>query len=234
MSLHYIEEGLYAREQPPLSGPRKRRKRTQKLATFFRSSTSASESKKREKDLADIAKNAMTILQANGITAQTCVYPLAKADIDGNMRSTQKSQFLKSLCQCLDFEQAVSNTFPTFQINDLYVVIDFLYFPYMPPPSTATTYGDYFAVLWKQTVGKYALHHCAEDIVIVIDKPDFLPPPRSIVHKARAKRSSIELPDQAISDTCNVSHGTSYSSILARLKTFKEQPIKYMTLKFLV
>lgn len=81
---------------PPNPGPRKRRKRTRKLATFSRKSSTASETKRREKELSEIAKNAMTILQANGIAAQTCAYPLAIADINGRMRSSQKSHAVPS------------------------------------------------------------------------------------------------------------------------------------------
>lgn len=65
----------------PTPGPRKRRKRTRKLATFTYKSTTKRESKKREKELNNIAKNAMEILQAHKITAHTSPYPLAISDI---------------------------------------------------------------------------------------------------------------------------------------------------------
>ncbi len=45
----------------------------------------------------------MEILQANGITAQTSPYPLAIADLNGNMRAGTKSKFLETLKQCLGF-----------------------------------------------------------------------------------------------------------------------------------
>ena len=76
---------------PPTTGPRKHRKRTRKLATFTYKAATARESKKREHELSNIAKNAMQILQANGICTQTSPYPLVIADIQGNMRSSQKS-----------------------------------------------------------------------------------------------------------------------------------------------
>ena len=77
----------------------------------------------------------MEILQAHGITAQTCPYPLAISDIHGNMRSSQKSQFLTTLTRCINFDQAVSTTCPLV-LNpppDLVVIIDLLYFLHMPP-----------------------------------------------------------------------------------------------------
>lgn len=76
---------------------RKCRKRSRKLATFTHKSSTKQESKTREKELNNIAKNAMEILQAHGITAQTCPYPLAISDIHGHghghMQSSPKSQF---------------------------------------------------------------------------------------------------------------------------------------------
>ena len=50
----------------PLStGPRKRRKRLRKLATFTQKPSNTREGKRREQELTNIAKNAMSILQAN-------------------------------------------------------------------------------------------------------------------------------------------------------------------------
>ena len=46
----------------PTTGPRKRRKRSRKLATFTHKSSTKQESKTREKELNNIAKNAMEIL----------------------------------------------------------------------------------------------------------------------------------------------------------------------------
>ena len=98
---------------PPTTGPRKRRKRTRKLATFTHKSSKQREHKTREQELNNIAKNAMEILQAHGITAQTSPYPLAIADIHGNMRSRQKSLLLNTLTSCTQFNQALSNVCPT-------------------------------------------------------------------------------------------------------------------------
>ena len=68
----YIQEYVIP---PPVTGPRKSRVRTQKLATF----TKEPNQKK--------AKNAMTS------KVVVVPYPLAIADINGNMRTSQKSKF---------------------------------------------------------------------------------------------------------------------------------------------
>ena len=170
----------------PTTGPRKRRKRLRKLATFTHKESTTREGKRREQELTNIAKNAMTILQTHGITAQTSPYPLAIADIHGHMRSTPKSQFLLSLSRCIQFDKVISDTCPILSTpsQDLSVIVDLLYFLHMPPPPSVITFNDYFHLLWQQTIGKYVLHHQAVYLYIVVDKPDFLPPPRSIVHKS--------------------------------------------------
>ena len=94
----------------PTPGPRKQRKRTRKLATFTYKSSTKRESKRREKELNNIAKNAMEILQAHKITAHTSPYPLAISDIYGEMRTSAKSQFLKTLTQCIQFDQVIQSS----------------------------------------------------------------------------------------------------------------------------
>ena len=134
----------------PQTGARTRRKRPRKLATFSVRSCTTSEGKKREQELSNIAKNAMEILQANGITAQTLPYPLAIADLEGNTRTSSKSKFLDTLKKC-DYETSFCF------VPDLCVVFDMLYFVHMPPPPSVATFMEYLEHLWRQTVGKYQI-----------------------------------------------------------------------------
>lgn len=72
----------------PTTGPRKRRKKLVNYEHLPKGHASTKrESKRREQELNNIAKNAMEILQANKITAQTSPYPLAISDIHGDMRN---------------------------------------------------------------------------------------------------------------------------------------------------
>ena len=145
----------YLQEQVLGTPPEKKRKRPPKLATFT-SRPSTREGKRREQELMNIAKNAMELLQANEITAQTSPYPLAIADLDGNLRSSSKSKFLDSLIKCFGFQQAISSTYSP--LPTLYTsVIDMLYFIHMPPPLSVITFHDYFEHLWGLTVGKYVI-----------------------------------------------------------------------------
>lgn len=212
----------------PTTGPKKRRKRSRKLATFTHKSSTKQENKSREKELNNIAKNAMEILQAHGITAQTSPYPLAISDIHGNARSSPKSQFLTTLTQCIKFDQAVSNTCPLIlnPTQDLVVVIDLLYFLHMPPPPTVLTFSDYFDHLWRQTISRYSIRHNASHVYLVIDKPDFLPPPRSLVHQSRASKSDQDTrPDPIIEDDQIIPHNKTYTSLLSKSNSFKRKLI---------
>ena len=147
----------------------------------------------------------MSILQAHGIAARTSPYPLAIADIHGNMRSSPKSQLLASLSSCVQFDKVVYTTCSILSFNprDLGIIIDLLYFIHMPPPPSVSTFYDYFQVLWQQTVGKYVTHHQASYTYIVIDKPE-----------------------------SQIPHGKTYSSLLAKCQGFKAKLIEYLTEKF--
>ena len=216
---------------PPTTGPRKRRKRTRKLATFTYKAATARESKKREHELSNIAKNAMQILQANGICTQTSPYPLAIADIQGNMRSSQKSKFLETLTRCLQFDRAVANLCPLLSQppQDLCVIIDMLYFVHMPPPPSVVTFNDYFTHLWSQTIGKYIFRHRAAHLVIILDKPEFLPPPRSIVHTTRAKSAQDTKVEPTVAADEHIPHNRTYSSLLSTSQTFKINLLEFIT-----
>ena len=78
--------------------------------------------------------------------------------------------------------------------------------------------------------------HQAVYLYIVIDKPDFLPPPRSIVHKSRAstqKSDQDSIVEPVVADEYEIPHGKAYSSMLAKCTEFKAELIEYMTSKFL-
>ena len=221
----------------PTGGPRKRSKRHRKLLTFTHRSKTTREGKRREQELTNIAKNAMSILQANGITAQTSPYPLAIADIHGQMHSSPKSQFLTSLSSCIQFDKVVSTSCPILSSppHDLSVIVDLLYFIHMPPPPSVITFHDYFHLLWQQTVGKYVFKHKALYLYIVIDKPDFLPPPRAIVHRSRTNTQKSNLAsavEPVVTDDSLIPHEKAYSSILAKCPQFKVKLLEYITSKY--
>ena len=180
----------------------------------------------------------MSILQAHGITAQTSPYPLALADIHENMHSSPKSQFLASLSSSVQFDKVVCTACGILSSppRDLGVIIDLLYFIHMPPSPSVSIFYDYFQLLWQQTVGKYVTYHQVSYIYLVIDKPDYLPPPRSIVHESRSSKSKSNqdsIAEPTVTDESQILHGKAYSSLLAKCRGFKAKLIEYLTEKFI-
>ena len=219
----YLSDSLLA--PPEIDKKKKGKKRPRKLATFSCRPSSTREGKARERELTTIAKNAMELLKANGITAQTSPYPLALSDLEGNLRASGKSKFLASLTKCLDFERAISSTYPSTQC----IIIDAMYYIHMPPPLSTNTFLEYFEHLWGITVAKYGMQNENTKVYLVFDHQDYLPPPRSIVHTTRGKGKQQDLPDPLIRNDSPIPHGNSYSSLLANSKTFRKSILHYLT-----
>ena len=156
---------------------------------------------------------------------------MAIADIQGNMRSSQKSKFLDTLTQCLHFDRAVTDVCPLLSHppQDLCVIIDMLYYVHMPPPPNVTTFNEFFTHLWNQTVGKFVFQHRAAHVIIVLDKPDFLPPPRSIVHTTRARSAQDTKVDPTVAADEHIPHSRTYSSLLSASQTFKSNLLEFIT-----
>ena len=135
--IKYIKEQILPL---PEGESRPRKKRPQKLSTFTTKAAPAREQKRRVNELENIAKNAMQILQDHGITGQTSPYPLAIANIHGQMRQAKKSEFVNVM------KKYFPNEFPTHcplldhPTNSLSVIIDLLYYIHMPPGFGEDTY----------------------------------------------------------------------------------------------
>ena len=136
---------------------------------FSSRAPSKREQKSRENELQNIARNAMELLQANGITAQTCTYPLAICNIHGEMCMGQKSTFTNTMCK-YSFKDAFSNFCPFSDFcpflqtptPDLCVIVDFLYYLHIPPPPDMSNFADFASFLWLSIVKVYAIDlHCS-------------------------------------------------------------------------
>ena len=85
------------------------------------------------------------------------------------------------------------------------------------------------------TNSRYLLRHRALYLYIVIDKPDFLPPPWLIVHRSPArthKSNQASTIDPAVTDDALIPRGKEYSTILANCPQFKVKLIEYITSKY--
>ena len=64
-----------------------------KLKTFKKKAPTNRHVKNHQKNLSSILANAFRLLKSGNQVVQTCKYPLAIANMDGKMRSSQKSVF---------------------------------------------------------------------------------------------------------------------------------------------
>lgn len=113
------------------------------------------------------------------------------------------------------------------------IYVDFLYFLHMPPPVNVATYNEFSEYLWRKIVGNYTSKYNIKEFYIIIDKPNYLPPPRSIVHKSRyGKNKSIPLSIPDISDNGNMYHSAEYTTFLGD-QEYKNKIICYLSNKFI-
>ena len=62
--------------------------------------------------------------------------------------------------------------------------------------------------------------------------PNYLPPPRSIVHTSRGKRNQHDFLDPVIRDDATIPHSNSYSALLANSTSFRRCLLQYLTENF--
>lgn len=115
--------------------------------------------------------------------------------------------------------------------TDLAIIIDYIH---MPPPPDVVTFFEYFSFLWDCVFDRYRKH---KYLYIVIDKPDYLPPPRKLVHASRKERvgslTCSAYLDPEISDSSPIPHSQAYTSLLSSSETFKWKLIQYISNKMI-
>ena len=206
-----------------------------KLRTFTKHASTARQIKNKEKNLSSILTNAFRLLQSGSNVVQTCRYPLAIADMVGNMRCSSKSSFRRTLMGNASLSPMFLNEC-LFNITSgpIALYLDFLYYIHIPPPVTVITYLDLAVNIWNTAVKSFINQFNVEEIYVVIDKPAFLPPPRDLVHKQRSKKaSSVPLcTPTIIKDSEHISYGSEYTSLLTD-EIYKSELIKYLSIKVL-
>ena len=220
---------------PPKVPPQKS-KRPQKARTFSSKKPTHRDQNSKVNQLSTLVKNAVAVLQANGITMQASPFPLAIAQMNGDMRKSQKSLFREALISHNEFTEAFVSTCPLHSSppSDLCLIIDLLYYFHMPPPPEVITFSQYSTFIWDTSVRKYGLHNKSKFIYLVIDKPDFLPPPRVLVHQSRAKATQeSQSLDPEIGDEQPIPHDRAYTALLTSSETFKQKLLKYLSTKML-
>ena len=197
------------------------------MNTFTTRAISNTEQNSRVKQLEEINRNALQALKAGGITVQTSPFPLALATISGSARTGSKSTMRSVLQKQIEFQACFTNNHPT-NLDNFSLITDFMCYIHMPPPSNTATYSEYFNYLWN-----ISMNHNATSIIYVFDKPNYLPPPRQIVHENRAKgKSKTHNFQQIIDDNSPIPHNREYTSLLT-VQEYKSRLIQYLTNKLI-
>ena len=218
---------------PPLETPKS--KRYPKLRTFSIRKKTATAQKTQMTQVTLLLKRAYAQLQQTGkYIAKTVEYPLALCTEFGEMRDRHKSKFKDTIQKRKCFENIFQPQLPFTLSNDSDVIIDFLKFLHEPTPPDLKTYSDLATYYWKSVIEKLGYHRGAQTVTIVIDKPEYLSPIRSIIHKERKhklKNTAQEVDKVNITDDGYVPHGTQYTSAL-QISNFKSKLITYLVNTF--
>ena len=237
--LHIRQKGIerkfsYIRQYtlvPPTELKQKRRRQKLKSFTIPKASTKKISTRLNQPTLL-LSSAYKSLLSPNRGYKQTFPLPLAICNPDGKMRPCNKSMF----------KDAVQKLFPTTQIfvpqcpilhspHDL--IVDFLYVLHQPPPPHITTFSCYAKYLWERIVLKLGIHRGAKVIRIVVDKPEYLPKPRDLLHDKRSGNTGIlnaddcNIRDDQIIPTC-----TKYQQKLANAN-LKQKLISYIMNQFI-
>ena len=165
----------------------RKRKKNSKLHTFTPRPSTTREQNSKVKQLEEINRNALQALKTSGIMVQTLLYPMAMATMNGSARTGSKSTIWTTLEKLPEFNACFTNSLPS-SYDNVCLIIDFMCYIHMPPPSTTITYSEYFNYIWTMSTNHFAGN--TTSIIFVFDKPQYLPPPRTLVHEKRAKGKS--------------------------------------------
>ena len=92
-----------------------------------------------------------------------------------------------------------------------------------------TMFIELFTHLWNQTDGKFVFKHRVAHVIIVLDKPNFLPPPRSTVHTTRARSAQDTEVDPTVATDEHIPYSRARSSLLLASQIFKSNLLEFIT-----
>ncbi len=152
-----------------------------------------------------------------------------------DVRKGTKSTFLSALQAHPSFLPAFVDSCPLLVTpresgNDVCIIIVFLYYAHAPTPEIVSFYD--FSSLWTKIVQKYAFYYKCTRVYLVIDKPEYLPPPRRLLHQSRSQESGVSLLTPKVLDSAPIPHGKNYTALLSS-STFKANLIHFYTEHFI-
>ena len=145
------------------------------------------------------------------------------------MRKCNKSEFKDVIIKLFkNTSHQVMTTQCTLINNEHELIVDFLFLLHQPPPLDINTFSSYAQYLWDKIILKLGVQRGAKVIRVVVDKSQYLPKPRGLLHQFRSsttgKMSSHEC---NISDEGTIPHANNYQQMLANSQ-LKKQFINYL------
>lgn len=222
----YIRQ--YALE-PPTEIQQKRRR--QKLKTF---STPNKTTKKLDSKLKQatmlLSKAYQSLLNPSSGHKQTFPLPLALCTPDGQMRKCNKSDFKDVIFKLFKNtpHQVMTTQCPLIS-NEHELIVDFLFLLHQPPPPDINTFSSYAQYLWDKIIWKLGVQRGANINRVVVDKPQYLPKPRELLHQFRSGKMNSHECNKC--DEGEIPHANNFQQMLANAQ-LKKQLINYLMQKF--
>ena len=175
--------------EPPTEIRQKRRR--QKLKTFSTpSKTSRKMNSKLNQATLLLSKAYQTLLNPGSGHKQTFPLPLALCTPDGQMRKCNKSTFKDVTLKIFQNTSYEVMTTQCPLINSEHeLIVDFLFLLHQPPPPDINTFLAYAQYLWDKIIWKLGVQRGANVIRLIVDKPQYLPKPRELLHQFRSSNT---------------------------------------------
>jgi hypothetical protein len=196
--------------------PRKKMSK-KKLKTFseMKQTTRATQSQLSE-NRKSLGKLFTIVKQLQKGVVQTSKYPLAISTNNGGLYNSKKSDFYHALHQQDYYRPMFPSHISPSERSETLIIIDFLRYLHKGPADNNVTYSDFAQYLWNVVVHKVGLLRACR-VIIAIDKPQYLPKPRELVHDARkSAHRQDDVPDASQIESNNkVPHGLSFGAALS-------------------
>jgi len=160
----------------------KQKRDKKKLNTFSEKNTTKRGQKTKLNTATVLLKLAYRELESHNVNfIQTSPYPLALCT---DLRKRNKSAFKNALIAFPEFKCMFVDKCPLCP-GSLEIILDFLKYMHEPVPPNIKTVGAYAQYLYNKLVGTLGFNRGADCVCIIVDKCQYLPPPRDIVHEER-------------------------------------------------
>ena len=215
---------------PPAEIRQKRRRMKMKTFTLCKDSSRTLKTKLNQASL--MLSSAYRSLQSSGPHSgyrQTFPYPLALCTPGGVMRKCCKSTFKDSMMSLFPDKNIIISQCPIITAGlEFDFIVDFLFMLHQPPPPDVATFLGFAKYVWNKIVLKLGVDRGDKTIRLIVDKPQYLPPPRQLLHACRSANTGVlRTSECVIAGDQLIPHSSTYQQMLAN-KDLKRKFITYL------